>query len=316
MHWKETVGWIEQIAAARGADAAPNAIRARSLYCASMLAYNFDLPAARRLSEECLEMSRAIGFGEGMAWALLWLGYIDTRKRDESTRELFEESLRLGRQVEDRWYASMVVVQCLICYAGYEALMGRAETAESLAHDCEREVSGIGGDRLYVGHCRALLGNMAVRRGDFERAGELLNQALAIYREVESKFDIGGALAQLGFLALRQGHSDQALQLFRQSLALHRNYPMSQWVAKGLAHLVIALAACRRSRVAAQLAGLLSGSGGDAGTPPELAGQVAREYGAAVVSVRDALGEPAFAEAWNAGCSMSREQGIELALAD
>jgi tetratricopeptide (TPR) repeat protein len=294
----------------------PNTIRAKSLYVAAMLAYNFDLPAARRLSEECLEMSRALDFGQGMAWALMWLGYIETRKRDENTRGLFEQSLHFGREVKDHWQRSMVLVQCLICYAGYEALMGRAETAESLVHDCEREVQGIGGDRLYVGHCRALLGNMAVRRGDFDRAGELLSQALAIYREVESKFDIGGALAQLGFLALRRGHADEALQLFRQSLALHRNYPMSQWVAKGLAHLVIAFAACRRWNIAARLAALLGTSGGGPAVPPELAGQVAREYDAAIVSTRNALGEPAFAKEWDAARALTREQGIELALAD
>ena len=103
---------------------------------------------------------------------------------------------------------------------------------------------------------------MATRRGEFERAGKLLAESLALYRAIDSKFDIAGSLAQQGFLALRQGDPTRALQLFRESLPLHRNYPMSPWVTKGLAHLLIAYAACERWTIAAQLAGVLGSADG------------------------------------------------------
>ena len=257
--------------------------RARSLYVAGMLATNYDPPAGRRLCEECLTLSRLLQFNEGMAWSLTWIGYIDTRKRDPQTVDLFAEGLRIARCIEDPWRRAMALTNCLTCYAGYEALMGRDQSVESMVRDCEAENEKIGNSRLYAGHCRALLGTMATRRGDFERASRLLAESLVLYRAIDSKFDIAGSLAQQGFLALRRDEPMQALKLFRESLPLYRNYPMSPWATKGLAHLLIAHAACERWRIAAQLAGVLGRADGtNAAAPPELSGRVARAYEEAV----------------------------------
>jgi hypothetical protein len=141
-----------------------------------------------------------------------------------------------------------------------------------------------------------------------------------LYRTVDSKFDIAGSLAQQGFLALRQGDPTLALRLFRESLPLHRNYPMSPWVTKGLAHLLIAYAACERWTIAAQLAGVLTvakeAEEVSATAPPELSGRVAKAYEEAVAHTLAALGERAFNDEGDAGRRMTREQAIELALAE
>ncbi len=284
---------------------------------AAMLATNFDPATGRMLGEKCLSLSRAIGFDEGMAWSLMWIGYIDARKRDPSTAELFDESMRVGRRIEDPWRRAFLLGQCLICYAGYEALMGREESAEAMALECETQIAKIGNDLLYRGHCRALSGTMATRRGELDRAGRLLAESLVLYRAVDSKFDIAGSLAHQGFLALRQQDPARALQLFKESLPLHRNYPMSPWVTKGLAHLLIAYAACERWHVAAQLAGVLSSADGTVGeSPAELSGRVAREYEESVARTRGQLGDAAFDDEIDAGRRMTREQAIEFALAD
>jgi predicted ATPase/DNA-binding winged helix-turn-helix (wHTH) protein len=315
MHWKEIGGWVERLGACRDRHGPPTVERARSLYVAAMLVTNFDPPAGRRLCEECLSMSRSLNFMEGMAWSLAWTGYIDTRRRDPATAELFGESLRFGRRIEDPWRRAMLLTQALTCYAGYEALMGRDESVEAIVRDCEAENEKINNSSLYMAHCRALLGTMATRRGDFERAEKLLAESLALYRAVGSKFDIGGSLAQLGFLALSEGNATRALQLFQESLPLHRNYPMSPWVTKGLAHLLIAFAACQRWTIAARLAGVLgSADGAGSATPPELSGRAARGYEEAVANARAALGEPTFRDQSEAGRRLTREQAIELAL--
>jgi non-specific serine/threonine protein kinase len=317
MHWKEIGGWVERLGACSDLDGPPTLERARSLYVAAMLVTNFDPPAGLRLCEECLSLSRRLDFMEGMAWSLAWTGYIDTRRRDPATAELFAESLRLGRRIEDPWRRAMLLTQSLTCYAGYEALMGRDESVEAMVRECDAENQKLGVSGLYRAHCRALLGNMATRRGEFERAEKLLAESLALYRDVGSKFDIGGSLAQLGFLALREGNASRALQLFRESLPLHRNYPMSPWVTKSLAHLLIAFAACERWTVAGQLAGVLSSA--DEATfaaPPELSGRAARSYEEAVVNTRAALGETAFKDESEAGRRLTREEAIELALAE
>jgi len=143
---------------------------------------------------------------------------------------------------------------------------------------------------------------MAVRRGELERAQVLLDESLCLYRAAGSKFDIGGSLAQHGFLALQKGDPMVALQSFKESLQLHRNYPMSPWITKALAHLLIAFTACAKWIVSAQLAGALGGADRAAhAAPPELSGRAARAYEEAVSRTRAVLGDPQFVDASNAG---------------
>lgn len=319
MHWKEMTGWQERLAAAALRDGrTPSLHCARSFYGAAMLATNFDTSLGRRLCEACVEASRPLAFDEGLAWGLMWMGYIDTRQRNPATRLLFEESMQHGRRIQDPWRQAFLLAQALICFAGYEAIMGRDASAEAMVAECEAEMAKIGGDRLYVGHGRALLGTIAIRLGHFERARELLIDSLAHYRAVESMFDIAGSLAQQGFLALRQGDPAGALELFRQSLPLHRNYPTSPGVTRGLAQLLIAFAACSHWRSAARLAGVL-GRVGSLDTeirtaPIELSGRVQKAYEDAVDAARAALDKPQFEQEVMAGRAMSREGAIDFAL--
>ena len=320
MYWKEMVGWQECLAEASQRSGAPPSLHvARSFYGAAMLATNYDPPHGRRLCERCIELSRALDFDEGMAWSLMWMGYIDTRQRNITTAEMFRASLAHGRRIVDPWRQAFLLAQALICYAGHEALMGHDESAETMVAECEAEMAKIGGDKLYVGHGRALLGTIALRRGHFDRAGELLVESLALYRAVESKFDIAGSLAQQGFLALRQDDPARALALFRQSLPLHRNYPASPGATRGLAQLLIAYAACKDWRTAARLAGVLDGaSAGDAkacAAPAELSGSVRQAYEGALASTCSALVPTVFAQEVEAGRNMGREEAIEFALA-
>jgi len=319
MHWKEMVGWQERLAEALRLSGAPLSVHeARSFYGAAMLATNYDPPHGRRLCERCVELSGALEFEEGLAWSLMWMGYIDTRQRDVATAEMFRASLAHGRSIADPWRQAFLLAQALICYAGYEALMGRDESAEAMVAECEAEMAKIGGDRLYIGHGRALLGTIAIRRGHFERAGQLLAESLTLYRSVESKFDIAGSLAQQGFLALRQDDPVRALALFRESLPLHRNYPTSPGATRGLAQLLIAYAACKEWRIAARLAGVLDGAKGthaDAcAAPAELSGSVRQAYEVALAATRLAVDRRVFAQEVDTGRSMQREVAIEYAM--
>lgn len=162
------------------------------------------------------------------------------------------------------------------------------------------------------------MGTIAIRRGDFQRANQLLTESLHLYRAVESKFDIAGSLAQQGFLALRQIEPARALDLFRQSLPLYRNYPTSPWVTRDLAQLLIAYAACENWNVAARLAGALGVTrnvgAGRSLAPPELSGRVKQAYEEAVVRTGAALGLSAFGEEIDVGSLMIREEAIDFAL--
>ena len=113
--------------------------------------------------------------------------------------------------------------------------MGRDGSAEAMVAECEAEMATIGGDKLYIGHGRALLGTIAIRRGLLERAGELYAESLAPHWSVESTFDIAGSLAQRGFL-----RSDKIIGPGR-------------WRCSAKACLCIAMTRRRRERRAASL---------------------------------------------------------------
>ena len=319
MYWKEGVAWNERLASASGSEATPTWRRAQSLYVSAMLIGNFDTDASLKLSRECLTMSQALDYVEGASWACGWIGYIESRSRRPQTKRLFDDSVRLAREISDPHGARMAIVNSLICYAGYESLMGQYAEAEALLRDCETETQLLGGDPLYLGHCCALRGNIAVRQGDLDRANDLLAESLLLYRQIDSQFDVAGILSQQGFLALRRGDAVAARDLFTQSLPHHRDYPSSPWAAKGLAHLVIANSACERWSVAVRLVAALDARTnaveGKLRAPSEIAGQIASEYDQALNRARENLGESAFGSAYEAGSKLTMARAIELALA-
>jgi predicted ATPase len=65
-------------------------------------------------------------------------------------------------------------------------------------------------------------GVMAFARGDYRRAEDLLARGLALFRRLEVKPGIAGALIILGQLATFRGEYDRARELLEESLALFR----------------------------------------------------------------------------------------------
>lgn len=318
MQWGEVADWQQRLAQCfEQQGLAPNEHYARSFYMAGMLATNFHPQTGRDLCERCVDISRRLAFDEGMAWALMWMAHIDLRRRDPATAQLFDESLRIGKRMQDPWLRAFFLGNALVCRANYEAAMGRDESAQAMLRECEAQIAKAGNDAIYIGHSRALQATMAIRRGDLDRAAALAAESLALHRAVDSRFDMAAGLAQQGLIALGQGDAPRALRLFRESLPLYRNYPMSQWVTKGLAHLLIAYGACGQWDIAARLAGALSGTGGSpVRAPPELSERVALAYEEAVTRTRSALGPAAFDEMAESGRRLTREQAIALALGD
>lgn len=316
MQWGEIVEWQQRLVRCYGKlGLPPDEPFAHSFYMAGMLATNFHPGTGRSLCERGVEVSRRIGFDEGVAWALMWMAHVDLRRRDPTTADLFEEAIRTGERMEDAYRRAFFLVNALVCYANYEAAMGRDASAEAKLRECEMQVAKAGGDAIYIGHSRALLATMALRRGDLERAEQLVEESLALHRQVESWFDVGAGLAQQGLIALRRGDPARALELFKEGLPLHRRYPMSQWVTKGLAQLLIAYSACGQWTVAARLAGALTRPGASVGAPPaELSWRVAQAYEEAVQRARSQLGPAAFEAEAAAGRPLTREQAIALAL--
>lgn len=317
MLWKEMVERVERLLETCAAHGPPTQAQARACYVGGMLATNYDQAAGRQLCERGLATSRSLGFDEGIAKCTMWLAHLDARRRDPATAAMFETSLTLGRSIADPFDRSHFLLLAMVCQAGYEALMHRDEAAETVVAACERENDAFGGVYLFRGHCLALRGTLATRRGDLAQAASLLADSLAFYRAIGSIFDVGGNLVQQGFLALRRGQPRLALQLFKESLPLHGTYTLSPWVTRSLAHLTIALASCQSWHLAARLAGSLGIDGeldpAQATVPTVISGTVADNYRQALAATRSALGVEVFSIELARGSRLSREEAIALA---
>jgi ATP/maltotriose-dependent transcriptional regulator MalT len=75
---------------------------------------------------------------------------------------------------------------------------------------------------------------VALNQGDEARAVPLVEESLALYRDLGDTRGIADALRSLGWLALNQGATDRAAALLEESLALYRKHGYVQYIAWAL----------------------------------------------------------------------------------
>lgn len=167
---------------------------------------------ARRLWEESLRISS----GHGKEWgivrfiALAYLGGLLLTTGDHARAvALFEESLALGRELEDA-VAIASSLRSLADAAEFAGEYERAETlhAESLAHF--RAV----GHQDGIGMQLTSLGWVALERDADERARALLAEALIHVRDRGGRRMIATCLVGMGTVAGKRGEAMRAAQLF------------------------------------------------------------------------------------------------------
>jgi tetratricopeptide (TPR) repeat protein len=195
---------------------------------------------------------------------------------------------------------------------------------------------------------------LAWRQGDYASAQALLEEGLAIYREIGDKAGTANSLNNLGNVARDQGDYSAARSLHEESLAIFREIGNRHGIAESLNNL--GLLACKehdygasRSCLAECLA-LCLALGGKRVTAEALEGCAALAraqeqperatglYGASealravigaprppnereevdrdLAALRATLGEEAFNRAWSAGRVLTWEQAIEYALVE
>lgn len=81
------------------------------------------------------------------------------------------------------------------------------------------------------------LGITAEREGDYERATELYEESLALYREAEDRWGIAASLLSLGNVMVMREEHERAKELYRESLILSRESGDPDQFATGLANL-------------------------------------------------------------------------------
>ena len=311
LYWREASGWYVRLLGLSAPDA-QNALRAKTLYVSGHIANWYDPIAAQRLTQESLQMSRALDYKQGIVDASWIMGWILSPRLDESAAPFFEESIELANAIDYVWGA----VHLYAFYGAYKVAMGEYEAAKPLLLTGVGWGNRIGGDASLIGRCKGNLGQAEMLQGNFAQAHAYLDESLALEKKANNQNSIAESLWLQGRLALREGDHARAVAYFKESLALYRPYATSQWVIKGLAFLMIAYAASDQLPLAAQLAGVLAArDGGTEGLKADLGSLAAiAEYEAAIAGIRRKFADHGVEAAWDAGTRSDEEAAIALAL--
>jgi predicted ATPase/class 3 adenylate cyclase len=218
---------------------------------------------------------------------------------------LFEESLTLYRELEDKPGLAEV-----LNLAGSTALeqadLERASAffGEGLALAREADAKGL------IPRLLGNLGELARLRGETDRAGALYEEALAKLDDVRNQ-GLAVNLFNLGSVRCSQGAHAAARSLFAESLDIVRNLGDKSTLAMALEGLARVDGLEEKPGRAARLLGAADALRKALNKPVEAADRA--DYEGAVSLARGALGETAFAAAWEEGRSLTPEQAAKLA---
>ena len=347
-HWREGRNFLEQALVKSEGIEVP--IRVKALLVAAHLAsVQGDLDRTKALCEESLALCRELGDTGGIALSLslLWdIAY--NRNNMRVAYMLAEEALALFREVGDK----EGVAQSLADFAHVlsdqgEYARGIALHEEALAlwreagdmdhtaksHCCLAEMhffsqsdparvhtlleEGLAlsrelGHKEGIAWSLALSGQLALSQGDEARARSLIEESLVLYREMDHPRGIARSLFDLGRVAQSLGDYTAARALYEESLAIGRVVGNKRDLASYLEGLAGLFLERREPVRALRLWGAADALREAMGT---LIPPVYRaDYDRSVAAARTQLGEQAFAAAWAEGRTMPLEQVIDDAL--
>ncbi|TFH11620.1 MAG: tetratricopeptide repeat protein [Candidatus Atribacteria bacterium] len=158
--------------------------------------------------------------GEGLAtgaWSVL------ESRRDEAYGEsLAHQSLRLHREIGDRWGEGLILFSLARVAEAYENLelaLARYEESQRLGEAVANDVAGV---------VDAISGQARVTRklGELKRSEELAERALQLSREIGDRLRIGQNLLELAYTCRQLGNCASARELLEEAFSFlgHRKW--------------------------------------------------------------------------------------------
>ena len=232
--------------------------------------------------------------------------------------KLYEQALALSEEVGDRGTVALTLTRLGGGVALAQGDYGRATKLFEEALALAREV----GNKEVMAVAGYYLGRAAWAQGEYGQATKQFEAVLALGREEQNNFSISTALYGLGQVARSRGDYASAHALHAEALALRREIN-DPWRITFSLDALATLAAVQNQmepsplrseglRRAARLFGAAAAVYDQirlTRPPIERA-----EHDQAVAAARAALGEEAFAAAWEEGKAMTLEQVVEYAL--
>ena len=277
---------------------------------ASIAIVEGDHETARRLLEASLPVLRMLGDDRLVATSLSVLAgsAVGTGDPDRALAHA-EEGLAVARRSGDSSTEAMLLFNVGLALAW----RGELEEAESAIEESVRRAREAG-NITSVGNWLRALGSISLARCDYDEALIRFEESLAVGRELGQPWCISHSLSNLALVAHETDDYDTARRLLEESVSIERetgerlglaaNLEVCARLAdaEGLAVRAVHLYAC--ASVLREVVGV------DACEPcwPDPEPHVAR--------LRAALGEEAFAEAWEEGRRLTLDESLDYALGE
>lgn len=169
-------------------------------------------------------------------------------------------------------------------------------------------------DKRGIENTLGALGLTALRNGEYERARELYEEGLRLSRELGNKRLIAELLAHLGWVAGTQGEHERAGELYEEGLRLFRELGAKDSIAYSLVGLAVVARVQQEHERATQLLGAADAFWKNYGGSPELGTRKQMEETSR--EARTGLGAKAYEAARKEGRAITLEQAIAYALGE
>ena len=305
---------------------------ALSLYLLSVVPLmKGDNATARTLTEEALVLFRQMGDKERLAWSLSTLGLIDSQEgKHDIAQRRFEESLAAHRELGDkrgiaasllRLAQDLFVSQSDLTSSG--APVGADLSRPSPLHrpasthgmETIRSLLEEGlalyrqlGDKDGIANAYSLSGQLALYAGDVATARTLLEESIQLYQEMGLRRGIAESRARLARVLAVQNDHAAAYSLYEESLAIAKQLNHTWLIAFCLEGLAQEAVRDAEFLWAAQLLGAAEHLRQSIDFPTPPVESPG--YERLVATIRAALGKDRFAIAWTKGHASTPEQVI------
>jgi len=259
------------------------------------------------IHEESLETRRTLGDKLGVAESLGVLGELASAQGNfPRALALLDESLAIRRDMGYRWGTAHSLSNL-----GWLALnQGQFDKARVLLDEAVTTFRDLG-NQWFTAISLSYMGYLAFYEGDYLASRAFFEDGLVIYREIGATFGAAGNLGALGRVAIKRGDFVGGCALLRESVDIylkggHRRLPNC---IAGFAELAQAQDHFLR---AAKLWGSSTSTQEALGTPRTAVMQ--QMFERATEELSAAMGDAAFATAYEEGRSMTPEAAVEYAM--
>jgi non-specific serine/threonine protein kinase len=249
---------------------------------------------------------------QGSATVFIWASSFAYHQSDlDEAIALGEHAIAACRELEDP-----VLLGSALMTLGTEITRPEddLDRAIALAEEAVRTLLTAGErGRTALSVAMSILGSAFRMRGDLDRAAVVLQEALQTSRDVGNIWIVGAVLLDLAQIALGRRDNGRATALLVECLAAAQQISDSRRIAECLEGFGELAAASGRAERAARLLGAAQAVRDAHGSTLQPVNRPI--HASSLAAARQALGDAAFSDAWDAGRAMQLEHALEEALA-